>query len=75
MANSFKPDPDGSVTLHLQKDLPGAAPESNWLPAPAGPFHAVLRIRLPEAEVLDGCWKQPAMRRVERLAPPPRAPR
>jgi hypothetical protein len=64
MAESFKQGPDGSVTIYLQKDSPGAALESNWLPAPAGPFYAVLRIYLPKAEVLDGRWKQPAMQRV-----------
>jgi hypothetical protein len=69
MAESFQQDQDGSVTIYLQKDSPGAALESNWLPAPDGPFYAVLRIYLPKAEVLDGHWKQPAMRRVgtERL--------
>ena len=78
MANSFKHDPDGSMTIHLQKDSPGAALESNWLPASAGSFYAVLRIHLPKAEVLDGRWKQPAMRRVDAgrsVAPQPPAPR
>jgi hypothetical protein len=65
MAESFKQDQDGSVTIYLQKDSPGAALESNWLPAPAGPFYAVLRIYLPKAEVLDGRWQQPAMHRVD----------
>jgi hypothetical protein len=65
MVESFKHDPDGSVTIYLQKDLPGAALESNWLPAPAGPFYAVLRIYLPKDEVLDGRWQQPPMHRVD----------
>jgi len=64
MAELFKQDPDGSVTIYLQKDSPGPALESNWLPAPAGPFYAVLRIYLPKAEVLDGRWLQPAMHRM-----------
>ena len=64
MANAFKADRDGSVTLYLQKDSPGAALEPNWLPAPAGPFYAILRIYLPKAEVLDGRWKQPPLVRV-----------
>ncbi len=64
MANAFKADRDGSVTLYLQKDSPGAALESNWLPAPAGPFYAILRIYLPKAEVLDGRWKHPPLIRV-----------
>jgi hypothetical protein len=31
---------DGSLTLYIQKESPGAALESNWLPAPDGPFYA-----------------------------------
>ena len=65
MAESFQQGQDGSVTIYLQKDSPGAALESNWLPAPAGPFYAVLRIYLPKAEVLDGRWQQPPMHRVD----------
>jgi hypothetical protein len=29
---------DGSVTIYMQHDSPGPGKESNWLPAPAGPF-------------------------------------
>jgi len=65
MAESFQQGQDGSVTIYLQKDSPGAALESNWLPAPVGPFYAVLRIYLPKAEVLDGRWQQPPMHRVD----------
>lgn len=65
MAESFQQGQDGSVTIYLQTDSPGAALESNWLPAPVGPFYAVLRIYLPKAEVLDGRWQQPPMHRVD----------
>ena len=65
MAESFQQGQDGSVTIYLQKDSPGAALESNWLPATVGPFYAVLRIYLPKAEVLDGRWQQPPMHRVD----------
>jgi hypothetical protein len=65
MAESFQQGQDSSVTIYLQKDSPGAALESNWLPAPVGPFYAVLRIYLPKAEVLDGRWQQPPMHRVD----------
>lgn len=41
--NNLKRNEDGSLTLYLQHDNPGAAKESNWLPAPAGPFYLVLR--------------------------------
>jgi hypothetical protein len=61
MTKSFKYGADGSLTLYLQKDSPGAGLEANWLPAPGGPFYNVLRIYLPKAEVLDGRWKPPSM--------------
>ena len=35
---TLKYDADGSLTLYLGAKSPGAENESNWLPAPAGPF-------------------------------------
>jgi hypothetical protein len=37
MLPNLKKSADGSLTLYLQKESPGADKESNWLPAPAGP--------------------------------------
>jgi hypothetical protein len=54
-------DADGGITLYVQHESPGAGKESNWLPAPKGPFRAVLRIYWPEPPALDGSWKQPPM--------------
>src|SRR5258707_14820228 len=34
MLQGMKKNPDGSLTLYIQKDSPGKAKESNWLPAP-----------------------------------------
>jgi len=64
MLQSLKRDADGGITLYLQNDSPGADKESNWLPAPDGPFFAVLRIYLPEPQVLSGAWNQPPIERV-----------
>ena len=36
MLPAMKKNPDGSLTLYIQKDSPGKAKESNWLPAPNG---------------------------------------
>jgi len=33
--------------------------DSNWLPAPAGPFILLMRLYLPEASVLDGRYAYP----------------
>jgi hypothetical protein len=34
----LKRDADGGITLYVQHESPGADKESNWLPAPSGPF-------------------------------------
>lgn len=62
----LKPNADGSVTLYLQKDSPGAALESNWLPAPAGAFSLMLRLYWPnekDPSILDGSWTSPAVKK------------
>jgi hypothetical protein len=52
----FMPNEDGSVTIYLQNESPGPDKESNWLPAPDGPFALALRIYWPGQKVLDGEW-------------------
>ena len=59
---NLKPNADGSVTLYLQKESPGAALESNWLPAPAGDFALMLRLYWPnekDPSIIDGSWVTP----------------
>jgi hypothetical protein len=50
---------DGSLTLYMQKESPGAALEANWLPAPDGPFYATMRLYGPKKEALEGKWLAP----------------
>jgi hypothetical protein len=57
-------NPDGSLTIHIQKDSPGADAESNWLPAPDGPIYLVMRLYRPKAEALEGKWSPPPLVRV-----------
>jgi hypothetical protein len=64
MLPKLRKDKDGGLTLYLQADSPGKDKESNWLPAPKGPFFAVLRIYWPKPEALDGTWKQPPLVKV-----------
>ncbi len=56
---------DGSVTLYIQHASPGKDKESNWLPAPAGPFFLVLREYWPKAAALDGTWQAPQAVRID----------
>lgn len=61
MLPNLKRDADGGLTLYVQHDSPGKALESNWLPAPNGPFWMAMRLYWPKPEALEGRWTQPAM--------------
>jgi hypothetical protein len=61
MLPDLKRDADGGLTLYVQHDTPGGERESNWLPAPNGPFMMVLRLYLPKESALSGQWKQPPL--------------
>jgi hypothetical protein len=61
---SYKYGPDGSLILYISHNDPGTAKQSNWLPAPDGPFYCVFRVYLPGDTVLDGSWKKPQMQAV-----------
>ena len=69
MLPDLKHDSDGGLTLYLQHDSPGGEKESNWLPAPKGPFFTVLRLYWPRDEALNGKWKAPPLQRVHAGAP------
>jgi hypothetical protein len=70
MLPGMKKNPDGSLTLYIQKDSPGKAKEANWLPAPDGPIYLVMRLYWPKTEppsVLppgEGTWQPPAVEKV-----------
>jgi hypothetical protein len=61
MLPTLKRDADGGLTMYFQHDSPGKDKESNWLPAPAGPFFMVLRCYWPKDAILSGAWKQPPL--------------
>jgi hypothetical protein len=65
MLPDLKKNPDGSLTLSIQKDSPGSDQESNWLPAPDGPIYMVMRLYWPKPEALNGTWKPPAVKKVD----------
>jgi hypothetical protein len=70
MLPKMKKNADGSVTLYIQKNSPGAGKKSNWLPAPDGPIYLVMRLYWPKTEppsILpagEGTWKPPGVMRV-----------
>jgi hypothetical protein len=61
---SYKYGTDGSLTFYIQKNSPGKDKESNWLPAPDGPFYCIYRVYMPGEAVLNGTWKKPQMQAV-----------
>ena len=63
-------NPDGTVTLYLQTDPPGADKESNWLPAPPGYFNLLLRCYMPGAAIVNQTWDPPPIQQVLPPAPP-----
>jgi hypothetical protein len=61
--DGLKTNPDGSVDLLIQAESPGAQHESNWLPAPKGPFILMLRTYWPKDALLSGSWAPPPVTR------------
>lgn len=60
-------DADGSLAIYIQNESPGADKEANWLPAPKGKFHLMLRLYWPDDEtpsIIDGSWVIPAVKKV-----------
>ncbi|MGO4175914.1 DUF1254 domain-containing protein [Bosea sp. TAF32] len=70
MLPGMKKDADGSLTLYIQKDSPGADKEANWLPAPDDKIYLVMRLYWPKTtppSILpagEGTWQPPGVKRV-----------
>ena len=71
MLPDMKKNADGSLTLYIQKDSPGADKEANWLPAPNDLIYLVMRLYWPKTEppsILpagEGTWQPPAIEKVK----------
>ena len=69
MLPDLKRNSDGSITLYIQQDSPGAELESNWLPGPDGAIYLVLRLYWPRMEppsifpLGKGSWQPPLIQR------------
>jgi hypothetical protein len=71
MMPNMKKGEDGSLTLYIQTNSPGADKESNWLPAPNDLIYLVMRLYWPKTEppsILpagEGTWKPPGIVKVK----------
>nr|WP_294518703.1 DUF1214 domain-containing protein [uncultured Rhodopila sp.] len=67
MLPDMKKNADGSLTLYIQHEPPGAERESIWLPAPAGSMYLVMRLYWPKEtppSILppgQGTWQPPGV--------------
>ncbi|MDD2740348.1 MAG: DUF1254 domain-containing protein [Methylomonas lenta] len=61
MLPHMKKDADGGLTIYIQNESPGKDKESNWLPAPKGPFATYMRLYWPAEAALDGSWTKPEL--------------
>ena len=57
----LKRDADGGITFYIQHESPGVDKETNWLPAPNGPFWCAMRLYWPKEETLNGLWTPPVI--------------
>lgn len=65
MLHQFKRDAKGGIIIYVQHESPGGDKESNWLPAPEGPFSVVARLYWPDEKAVKGIWTLPPMQRVK----------
>jgi hypothetical protein len=65
MLPNLKRDADGGLTIRIQNESPGKDLESNWLPAPKGPFTMYMRLYWPKEAAISGKWKAPKAERVK----------
>ncbi|HET9063309.1 MAG TPA: DUF1214 domain-containing protein, partial [Candidatus Binatia bacterium] len=67
MLPGMRKNDDGSLTIYIQRDSPGADREANWLPAPNAAMYVVLRLYWPQPAALHGSWQPPSIVRAEAL--------
>jgi hypothetical protein len=64
--DKLKTNADGSLDVYIQQTSPGKDKESNWLPAPAGPFNVILRMYWPKDAAATGAWTPPPIVRTDK---------
>jgi hypothetical protein len=63
--DGLKTAEDGSITIYIQKNNPGADKQSNWLPAPANDFNLTMRLYGAQTPILNGSYRLPGVRKVQ----------
>jgi hypothetical protein len=61
----LKHNADGSLPLYFGAKSPGKDKETNWMPAPKGPFSLYIRCYWAEQAVIDGTWMPPQVEKVK----------
>jgi hypothetical protein len=70
MLPNMKKNEDGSLTIYIQKDSPGADKEATWLPAPNDTAYLAMRLYWPKTEAPsilppgEGTWQPPGIVKV-----------
>ena len=64
-SKGLKPNADGSLTLYAGAKTPGTDKESNWLPAPDGPFSLYIRAYWADSAIIEGKWMPPVIAAVK----------
>ena len=65
MLPQLRRDADGGLTLTVRNESPGKDKETNWLPAPKGPFIMYMRLYWPKPEALGGKWTAPTVAKAQ----------
>jgi hypothetical protein len=60
-----KKNADGGTTFYFQNESPGPDKESNWLPTGSEAWFTILRIYIPQPEVINVEWKCPPITEVD----------
>ncbi|MEC0369004.1 DUF1254 domain-containing protein [Paenibacillus chibensis] len=63
LTEGMKYNADGSLDIYIRHAPPEGNMSSNWLPAPEGGFHLVLRVFAPKPEMLDKRYAVPPVQR------------
>jgi len=64
LTQGLKNNTDGSIDIYLQNQNPGKDKVSNWLPSPKDSFNLILRMYVPQEQVLNGVWSYPIIERI-----------